>query len=124
MRTILVCAVLLMADAAAMASIPTAKGSASWYGEAHRGRLMANGKRFDPEKLTAASWFFPLGRKVRVTARSGKQANRSVLVTITDRGPATVLVRDGRIIDLAHGAFKKLANPTAGLVAVTVQAVR
>src|SRR5256885_351299 len=40
---------------------------ASWYGEEHRGRLMANGKRFNPDKLTAASWFYPLGTTVRVT---------------------------------------------------------
>ena len=43
-------------------------GLASWYGEAHRGRLMANGRKFDPDKLTAASWFYPLGTRVRVTA--------------------------------------------------------
>ena len=40
------------------------KGLASWYGEELRGKLMANGKRFDPDKLTAASWFYPLGTRV------------------------------------------------------------
>ena len=56
-------------------------GWASWYGEDHRGKLMANGKRFDPDKPTAASWFYPLGTRVRVTVKpvssSASQAPRS-----------------------------------------------
>jgi len=106
------------------ASAPPANGFASWYGEAHRGKLMANGKRFDPDKLTAASWFYPLGTKVRVSLESSSRGSRTVLVTITDRGPATDLVREGRIIDLAYGAFKRLGEPDLGLVPVTVHAVR
>jgi len=83
---------------------------------------MANGKKFNPDKLTAASWFYPLGTKVRVTLNS--QRARSVIVTVTDRGPATDLVRGGRIIDLAQGAFKKLAPPDVGLVPVMVKPVK
>ncbi len=93
-------------------------GLASWYGEEHRGKLMANGQRFDPEKLTAASWFFPLGTSVRVQALA--RAPRTVVVTITDRGPARHLVRTGRIIDLSHAAFERLASPKTGLISVTV----
>ena len=48
---------------------------ASWYGEKERGLPMANGQRFNPDKLTAASWFFDFGTKVVVT-----HANRSVVV--------------------------------------------
>ena len=96
-------------------------GLASWYGEEHRGKLMANGKRFNPDKFTAASWFFPLGSKVRVTLAAPSEPPRSVVVTITDRGPAKEYVRDGRIIDLSHAPFKKLAPPYLGLVAVAVQ---
>jgi Lipoproteins len=105
----------------AFADSKPATGVASWYGEEHRGRLMANGKRFNPDKLTAASWFYPLGTKVRVILNSNTQNARSVLVTITDRGPAKELVRDGRIIDLTHAAFKRLGHPAVGLVAVTVK---
>src|SRR5215469_18308319 len=68
-------------------------GLASWYGEEHRGKLMANGKRFDPDKLTAASWFYPLGTKVRVSLASTSKPRASVVVTITDRGPDKHLVR-------------------------------
>ncbi|EEF63227.1 septal ring lytic transglycosylase RlpA family protein [Pedosphaera parvula] len=120
-------ALLAMATFNAGASQQSATGFASWYGEDHRGRLMANGKKFDPDRLTAASWFYPLGTRVRVTTydvRDGKKQPRSVLVTITDRGPAKDLVRDGRIIDLGHAAFKALADPDQGLVSVKVQPLK
>ena len=100
------------------------KGVASWYGEEHRGKLMANGKKFDPDKFTAASWFYPLGTKVRVSVKSHAEPARSVLVTITDRGPAMEFVRDGRIIDLSHAPFSRLAHPASGLVSVSVRPVR
>jgi rare lipoprotein A len=96
----------------------TAKGAdkASWYGEERRGMLMANGKRFNPDKLTAASWFYKLGTKVVVT-----HAGHSVVVEITDRGPARYLVSQGRKIDLSHAAFLRLATPDRGLIAVNIQ---
>jgi rare lipoprotein A len=93
-----------------------AADQASWYGEEHRGLTMANGKRFNPDKLTAASWFYNLGTRVMVS-----HAGRSVVVEITDRGPAKQFVNQGRKIDLSHAAFAKLANPGRGLIAVTVQ---
>jgi rare lipoprotein A len=111
----------LFAISTASAATP-ATGRASWYGERHRGRLMANGQRFDPDKLTAASWFYPLGARVRVSLN--QEPSREVLVTITDRGPARRFVRNGRIIDLTHEAFRKLAAPDIGLVAVKVEPVQ
>ena len=74
-------------------------------------------------RFTGASWFYPLGTKVRVTLASDSKLQRSVVVTITDRGPAKELVRDGRIIDLSHAPFRRLAPPYLGLVAVAVQPV-
>jgi len=125
MKMLLLMAVLLIAGVGnALAHAQAATGSASWYGEAHRGKLMANGKRFDPKKLTAASWFYPLGSKVRVTVNSSGGPARTVVVTITDRGPAKDLVQNGRIIDLAQAAFKRLADPDLGLVPVVVQRVK
>jgi rare lipoprotein A len=120
MKTILWASLFLLAVNSALADAP-ATGVASWYGEEHRGRFMANGKRFNPDKLTAASWFYPLGTKVRVTLNLNGQNPRSVLVTITDRGPGKDLVRDGRIIDLTHAAFKRLGHPAVGLVGVRVE---
>jgi len=123
MKLIFLCMGLLLFFAnigTAQSSISSASGLASWYGEEHRGKLMANGEPFRPEKLTAASWFYPLGTKVRVSTKSAAGVSRSVLVSVTDRGPARDLVRDGRIIDLSHAAFSKLALPGSGLVAVSV----
>ena len=77
---------------------------------------MANGQRFNPDRLTAASWFFDFGTKVVVT-----HANRCVVVEITDRGPAKRLVHEGRKLDLSRAAFAKLADPDFGLIDVTVR---
>ena len=107
----------------ALAGEEPGTGLASWYGEEHRGKLMANGKRFDPDKLTAASWFYPLGTKVRVSLESTSQPRASVVVTITDRGPAKRLVRDGRVIDLSHASFERLGAPELGLLEVTVEPI-
>lgn len=103
---------------------PPQQGFASWYGEEHRGKLMANGQKFDPDKLTAASWFYPLGTRVRVTVSSPHFESRSVMVTVTDRGPAKRLVQQGRVIDLGQAAFKKIAQPDLGLVEVVVEPVQ
>ncbi len=121
--TLLLAALALPAWAGRQPSV----GLASWYGEAHRGKLMADGNRFNPDKLTAASWFYPLGTRVRVTvydSTRGEHPTRSVVVRITDRGPAKNLVNGGRIIDLGHAAFRKLADPNLGLVLVKVRPER
>lgn len=97
-------------------------GTAAWYGEHYRGKAMANGQPFDPDKLTAACWFYPMGTRVRVScASAGASPPRSVLVTITDRGPAERLVNQGRVIDLSHAAFRALAAPNIGVIQVTVE---
>jgi rare lipoprotein A len=87
-------------------------GTASWYGEQHQGRKMANGQRFDRRKLTAASWYFPLGTTLRVVNLKNEQ---SVVVTITDRGPN---LRLDRILDLSEAAAKRLGYVDQGLTSV------
>lgn len=89
--------------------------TASWYGRAHAGRLMANGRPFDPDALTCASWFYPLGTVLRVT-----NGSRSVEVIVTDRGPARRLVADGRLIDLSRAAFRRIGHLRDGLIEVTI----
>ena len=118
----LLMSMLLLGPAKTQGGEPRARTVASWYGEAHRGKLMANGRRFNPDRLTAASWFYELGAKVRVTS-AGKRG-KSVVVTITDRGPAWELVRGGRAIDLSHAAFKQLAAPEGGLVEVKLERLK
>jgi rare lipoprotein A len=87
-------------------------GTASWYGEQRQGKKMANGKPFDRHKLTAASWYFPLGTKVRVVS---VKTGESVVVTITDRGPN---LRLHRILDLSEAAAQRLDYVGQGLTSV------
>ena len=87
-------------------------GTASWYGKKHQGRKMANGKRFDRLKLTAASWYFPLGTSIRVV---NLKNGESVVVTITDRGPN---LRLHRILDLSEAAAERLDYVGQGLTSV------
>lgn len=107
---------------AAFVAAPPRAGLASWCGEEHRGKLMANGQPFNPDEFTAASWFYPFGTRVRVSALTGAGQTNSVEVTITDRGPAHRLVQDeGRIIDLSLVAFQTLAPPSLGLIRVRLE---
>jgi rare lipoprotein A len=90
---------------------------ASWYGskkDGTIGKLMANGKPFDPTKLTAASWDFPLGSRLAVMRNA-----KTIVVEITDRGPAKRLYNKGRKLDLSRAAFKHLAPLKEGIICVT-----
>lgn len=87
-------------------------GIASWYGEQHQGKLMANGEKFDRRKLTAASWYFPFGTRLRVV---NTKNGESVVVTVTDRGPN---FRLNRIIDLSEAAAERLSYRSDGLTTV------
>ena len=73
---------------------------------------MANGQRFDRHKLTAASWYFPLGTAIRVVNVNNGE---SVVVTITDRGPN---FRLNRILDLSEAAAERLGYVEQGLTQV------
>ncbi len=89
------------------------KGVASYYGYDGSGSSTASGKRFNPEGMTAAHRSLPFGTKVRVTnTRNG----RSVVVSITDRGP---YIR-GRIIDLSVGAARLLGMMGSGIAPVQI----
>ena len=94
---------------------------AAYISSKMQGRRTANGDRFDSNAMTASTRVFPLGARVRVSV---SDPDRSVIVTVTDRGPAHSLVREGRIIDLAQAAFEHLAPSSLGLVPVTVEPLR
>src|SRR5579872_1533004 len=92
-------------------------GIASWYGKQHQGLKMANGKRFDRRKLTAASWYVPLGTVLRVV---NLENGKSVTVTVTDRGPN---LRLHRILDLSEAAARELGYVEKGLTPVFVSPI-
>jgi rare lipoprotein A len=100
---------------------PVSAALASWYGEEHRGRLMANRHPFNPDRLTCASWFHPLGTWLEVGLIEGGRVTRWVQVEVTDRGPHRRFVRQGRMIDLSAAAFGRLADRDLGLVPVVIR---
>jgi rare lipoprotein A len=91
---------------------------ATWYGERQRGKLMANGRPFNPDALTAASWNYPLGSKLRLA-----YGNHSVVVEVTDRGGARAHLQFGKVVDLSHAAFAMLEKPLVGSIRVKITRV-
>lgn len=91
-------------------------GKASWYGEAHHGKPMRNGKPFNMRAMTAASNSLRLGSRARVS-----YGKKSVTVTITDAGG---FGRYGRIIDLSKAAFAALADTDKGIIWICVERVQ
>lgn len=89
---------------------------ASWYGPGFANRKTADGERFNPNALTAASRTLPLGSVVRVT---NLKNGRSVDVRINDRGP---YVR-GRGLDLSRRAAQDIGMTRTGVAAVRVTPV-
>ncbi len=91
-------------------------GKASFYGRGYwQGRKMANGERFDYRKMTVALWGLPLGTMVRVTNLENR---KSIIVEVTDRGPAHAL---HRVADLSWATAKALDFVDNGLATVLVQ---
>ncbi len=91
---------------------PTSVMTASYYGREFAGLPTASGTDFDPRKLTVAHKSLPLGTKLLV-----RHEDKSVKVTVTDRGPYI----KGREIDLSRAAAKEidLIGPGTGEVRVT-----
>ena len=86
------------------------QGIASWYGY-ESGNRTAMGIRFKPQGYTAAHKTLPLPSKVRVT---NLHNGRSIIVLVNDRGP----FKKNRLIDLSHGAAKKIGLDGLGKVRV------
>ena len=89
------------------------QGIASWYGY-ESGNRTAMGTRFKPQGYTAAHKTLPLPSKVRVT---NLHNGRSIIVLVNDRGP----FKKNRLIDLSHGAAKKIG--LHGLAKVKIEYV-
>lgn len=87
-------------------SAKTETCKASYYST---GKVTANGESFDPSGMTAAHKTLPFDTKVKVT---NKANGKSVTVRINDRGPFI----DGRCLDLAEGAFTKIADTNSGVI--------
>jgi rare lipoprotein A len=101
--------------AAALVAL-TCSAEAAWVGKAsyYSGGRTASGGHVG--HLTAAHRTLPFGTQVRVT---NLRNNRSVIVTINDRGPFT----GGRVIDVSTGAADALGFRSAGVASVRVEPV-
>ena len=89
-------------------------GVASYYGSEFQGRPTASGARYDEHRMTAAHRSLPFGSRVRVTNLAN---DRSVIVTINDRGP----FGRGRIIDVSRRAARRLGFLGAGTARVRLE---
>ena len=89
-------------------------GWASWYGREFHGRRTSSGEVYNMFQLTAAHRTLPMGTKVMVTHLKN---DRSVMVTINDRGPFV----KGRIIDLSYAAAQILGMVQEGVAWVRVE---
>jgi rare lipoprotein A len=107
----------ILATAALAAVIGSARaesGIASHYSTRELGTRTASGRALHDGALTAAHKALPFGSRVRVTNHAN---GRSVVVTITDRGP---YVR-GRVIDVSAAGARAL--DFSGLTRVSVEKV-
>jgi len=91
-------------------------GFASYYDSRFHGGRTASGERYDEKALTAAHRTLPFGTHVEVTNLSN---GKSVVVTITDRGPFT----RGRVIDVSRRAARKLDFLRDGTTRVRLEVV-
>ncbi|HJV25592.1 MAG TPA: septal ring lytic transglycosylase RlpA family protein [Aromatoleum sp.] len=98
--------------------LETRVGLASHYARRLQGRETASGEPFDRHEMVAAHPYYPLGTRVRITAR---ESGRAALVRINDRGPARKSWKKGVIIDLSPAAASKLGIVKEGLAPVKVE---
>ncbi len=89
-------------------------GLASYYSRRHHGRRTASGARFDMHALTCAHRTAPFGTRLRVT---DLETGRSVVVTVTDRGP----FKRGRVVDVSQAAARRLGMLERGVARVRVE---
>lgn len=93
------------------------KGKASFYSDRYSGKRTANADLYDPNLLTAAHEYLPLGQKVKVTNLAN---NKSVIVIINDRCACS---KHGRVIDVSKTAANELDFVQKGIAKVSITAL-
>jgi rare lipoprotein A len=92
------------------------QGKVSWYGPRFAGHKTASGERFDPQALTMAHRYLPLGTIVDVTNNAN---GKRVRVRVNDRGPYC----EGRVADLSRAASERLGFVEKGVTDATIRVV-
>lgn len=77
---------------------------------------MADGSKYDKEKLTCAHRYYPFGTLLRVTNVSN---GKSVMVEVRDRGP----FGSSRLIDLSYSAAEALGMVRKGIELVEIEVI-
>lgn len=78
---------------------PSFAGSATYYNHKLKGRLMTNGKPYNPNKLTAAHPSIKIGKTITVM---NNKTGKTIRVVVTDRCNCS--------IDLSSAAYKALGG--------------
>jgi len=90
-------------------------GVVTYYHPSLHEELMANGEPYDRFNPTmAASPFFPLGTRLRVTRLD---TGASIVVTVSDRAPPSGWMW----VDLSEAAFQMLAPLSVGRLTVKIE---
>lgn len=88
----------------------------SFYGNKFHNRTTASGEIFDKNKLTCAALkYYKFKDKLKVT---NLRNNKSVIVTVTDRGN---FKKYGRTLDLSEGAFKRIESLKKGILVCKIE---
>ncbi len=95
-------------------SIASEEGLAAYYSDVFQGKKTASGELYDRNGLTAAHKTLAFGTRVKVTDLGN---DKSVTVTITDRGPYS----KKRIIDLSYAAAEEIDLINAGISRVRIE---
>ncbi len=90
------------------------EGIAAYYSDVFQGKKTASGELYDKNKLTGSHKKLAFGSKVKVTNLTN---NKSVMVTINDRGPYS----KKRIIDLSRAAAEEIALIKVGITQVRIE---
>lgn len=111
----LLTAIGVLAASAKSAQPRVLSGDASFYAKSYVGKTMANGHPYNARAFTIACDDIPLGKTVYVTYKTPAGNTRSCHATVTDRGPAEWLRKQGRIFDLSWAVFNHLESPRVGV---------
>jgi rare lipoprotein A len=91
-------------------------GIASYYSSRHDNRRTSSGDKFQSSNLTAAHRTLRFGTLIKVT---NLRNNKSVLVTVNDRGPQM----KSRVLDLSLAAAKEIDMVCSGTARVKIEII-
>lgn len=108
---------ILVASTLSVQASDNFEGAASFYADKFEGRKTANGEIYIHNKYTCAHKTLPFGTVLKVTNLTN---NKSVVVTVNDRGPYI----GTRVIDLSKSAAQQIKMVNQGVAKVSIQVLK